>query len=662
MNPLHDVLSRLPNGYFRHIEETGLLGQAGEAAVAVMEEAVHVQLHYDLPACGTQDDYFVRFDVGFKADFFWSPHLTPEKGHIVEQHVFRTPALIARGEGKTAILIPCVESMTGSPVRWYLDMDAPAHSLWIGMSESVVDGHVLYRKTEGATYPAGRLTFGFWLLLFPQALENPFRPALDFFWRRYGRKALAAGPEKDLSRYVAHTYRWAFDHWKASVWQEFEMDGRTVGAPVFIVTTSQSPGFTDVAQEREVRSVWNQAWFCSLRSASGLYRHARRTHNQALLRYATMTKELALSFPQTDGLFDAVIATEMEACLQDGKTYQRSSGWDTRYFGNSNRNPFSRDVRSAPRHILDMSVTAYHMLLWYDELEQDERLLHYVRKYAQTLLSLQDDRGFYPAWVDERGKGMGVLDDSPESAMSAVFLFCCHKVLGDASYRDSALRASEAIWRHIVPSGRWEDFETYWSCSSWWNDHVGQKIPRNDLYKSCNLSMFYTAWAFWHAHRETGDRCWLERGRRVLDEMLMTQASYQPAFMAIPVLGGFGVMNADAEWNDARQSLFAELILQYGLELEVPEYVERGQAALRASFAMMYCPENPDVKRQWEIAHPFFSELDYGFNMENYGHDCRTDDQGAGIGEFTIYDWGNGAAAEAYERILDHGLGALRFR
>ncbi len=31
-----------------------------------------------------------------------------------------------------------------------------------------------------------------------------------------------------------------------------------------------------------------------------------------------------------------------------------------------------------------------------------------------------------------------------------------------------------------------------------------------------------------------------------------------------------------------------------------------------------------------------------------------TDNQGLGIGEFTIYDWGNGAAAEAYNRVVDH--------
>lgn len=68
---------------------------------------------------------------------------------------------------------------------------------------------------------------------------------------------------------------------------------------------------------------------------------------------------------------------------------------------------------------------------------------------------------------------------------------------------------------------------------------------------------------------------------------------------------------------------------------------------------MMYCPENPEAKLQWEKAWPFFNELDYGFNMENYGHNGETSSEGIGIGEFTIYDWGNGAASEAYERLLD---------
>lgn len=140
----------------------------------------------------------------------------------------------------------------------------------------------------------------------------------------------------------------------------------------------------------------------------------------------------------------------------------------------------------------------------------------------------------------------------------------------------------------------------------------------------------------------------------MLDELLMTQASWQPPYMFVSVLGGFGVMNCDGEWLDSRQSLFAEIIIRYGLELDCEEYIQRGLAALRASFVMMYCPENPRTKIQWEKRHTFFGPRDYGFTMENYGHGGVTSAEGAGMGVFTIYDWGNGAAAEAYNRILDH--------
>ena len=56
----------------------------------------------------------------------------------------------------------------------------------------------------------------------------------------------------------------------------------------------------------------------------------------------------------------------------------------------------------------------------------------------------------------------------------------------------------------------------------------------------------------------------------------------------------------DGEWNDARQSLFSELIINYGRELKITEYIQRGLAALKASFIMMYCPENAKTKEQWE--------------------------------------------------------------
>jgi hypothetical protein len=214
-----------------------------------------------------------------------------------------------------------------------------------------------------------------------------------------------------------------------------------------------------------------------------------------------------------------------------------------------------------------------------------------------------------------------------------------------------------AVVRDVVPSGRWEDFETYWSCSRWGRDDmVGRHVERNARYKQNTLAIYWTAEALTVAADVTGTSAWLEPARRCLDELLLYQASWQPSYLHVPVVGGFGVMNLDSEWNDARQSLFAEFIAASGTRFSCPEYRERGEAALRASFSMMFCPENPRSHQQWMQAHPCFTAADHGFMMENYGHGAITRPGGIGIGTFTIYDWGNGAAAEAWNRMADHGL------
>ena len=375
------------------------------------------------------------------------------------------------------------------------------------------------------------------------------------------------------------------------------------------------------------------------------------------MQRALMTKELALSFPQKEGLFYGVVGTQMKQIEINGKKYNRSAGWDTRFWGNSNRNPYTWDASKSPFHILDMSWTALLMLRWYDELEKDDRLLSYAERYAERLVKLQSEKGYFPAWIDtETGEIKPELAESPESALSVTFLLKLYELTDRETYRDAALKAMEILLQEVVPVGRWEDFETYWSCCRLPMDRPGHKIARNDMYKQCTFSMFWTAEALLECYKTTGDTRYLTWGERVLDELLMAQASWQPPYIYVSALGGFGVMNADGEWNDSRQSLFAELILDYGKVTGRKEYEQRGMAALRSSFVMLYCPENPAEKRQWEYAWPFFNEKDYGFTMENYAHGGSTSDKGIGIGEFTIYDWGNGAAAEAYNRIYDHYL------
>ena len=621
-----------------------------------------VSLEWNMPDSVKQDDWQVNIVPGFNPNFHWAPHLTPTDDHIIAQHVFRAPALIAASSQKQITIIPDLDilQLKKSP-DWYMDLNAAKNTLTLGMSKSLVKEHTAYVRAPGATYAPGKLAYGFYIMTETDknALANPWRKSLDFFWKNWGNKAYQAAKKSqpaDMEPLVGHTYNWAFKNWKDVVWQEFNLNGKQVGAPQFIVNVTQSPNYPGEVNEREFRSIWNQAWFSSLRSAQGLYRYAKRTGNKEFLDYAVKTKELALAFPQTKGFFPGLIATEMEQVEINGKKYNRSKGWNTYYFGNSNRNPYTFNAKESPLHILDMSFTASLMLSWYNELEKDQRLVDYAKNYADALIGIQDNEGFFPAWLDPSTFApLPYLMQSPETSMSVTFLLQVYEITKSPKYKEAALKAMDAVMRKNIPVGEWEDFETYWSCSRYGSkDLVGKKVERNNMYKQNNFCMYWTAEALLKAYQLTKNEKYLNTGRRTLDEMLMCQATWQPPYIYVDALGGFGVMNFDGEWNDARQSIFAELIVQYGKLLKSKEYTERGLAALRASFLMIYSPENQKTKKQWEARWNFFGEKDYGFMMENYGHGGVTNNAGVGIGEFTIYDWGNGAAAEAYNRMVDH--------
>ncbi|MCC6524702.1 MAG: hypothetical protein IT373_18745, partial [Polyangiaceae bacterium] len=636
-------------------------------------------LEVRLDAEVVQDDFRLELEPAFRPTRHFTPHLTPTDRHVVAEHVFRAPAVVACDDAHALALVPDLELCGAWPAaataRWYLDLDAPGGTLALGACATETDAHVLFARRAGARFPAGRLVLGCHLFVSsaPSDTASPHRALGAWLWRRHAREAVRAGEPvgPDLEPLVRHAYAWAFSRWEPLVWQELELEGRRVGAPRFIVSLAESPRSGVAASERETRSVWNQAWFGSLRSASGLWRHARRTGAADLAARAALGKELALAAPMHDGLFPSVLATEMEHVVAGGRTLWRSRGWSTAYWGNSDRNPKNRppggarslDLRAAPFHLVDMSTTALAMLRWYRELEPDPRLLDYVRRYAAGLHARQTADGFFPAWLDrDTGRTLGVLDRSAESAPAATLLFELAELGDGERERRAALRTVEALAREVVCASRWEDFETYWSCSAYGNDElVGRTVERNALPKQTNLALYWTAEALLAAHEATGSAAWLAAGARVVDELCMTQAAWQPPFMPVPVLGGFGVGNADAEWNDARASLFAELLVRYGRALGSPELVERGIAALRSCFALMYCPEVPRTRAVWERVAPWLGPDDHGFTMENFGHDGRAGADGSGMGDFCIYDWGNGSAAEAYERMRAHlGADALR--
>ena len=546
----------------------------------VSDELFRLEATLDLEKDTTQEDWKITLNPSFKGDFHWSPHLTPSDRHIISDHSFRAPALISSSTEKIVTIIPDLETREEAGYRWYMDLNAPKNELTVGISNYRVAEHVLFHR-KPVTLKKGQVKLAFYIMVSDQKqdITNPWRKPLAFMWDKYAKDLVAKGEplNDDITPYVKHTYNWAFKNWEDAVWQEFKLNGKKVGAPAFIVNFTQSPNYKKPYDEREFRSIWNQAWFNSLRSAQGVYRFGRRTNNQDLIERANKTKELALSFPQKGGLFPGLIATEMHRIKVDGHNVSRSKGWDTAYFGNSNRNPWTRDPKRSPYHILDMSGTAYFMLTWYQDLEKDQRLLDYAKSYGDKLITLQDRDGFFPGWIDMKTlKTLPVLAQSPETSKSVTFLLKLAEITKDNKYRDSALKAMDAVSGEIVQTGRWEDFETYWSCAKWWGNKVGQKIPRNNMYKQNNFSIFWTAEAFLNAYELTKDQKYLELGQRTLDELLMTQSLWQPSYMYVKVFGGFGVMNADGEWNDARQAIFAELIIRYGKLLKKQEYIDRG--------------------------------------------------------------------------------------
>jgi hypothetical protein len=211
------ILSSDLKSYIEKIEYDLLGVSKGVNEITVIDKnIIHVRIFFILDKQIQQDDWQVVVTPAFNPEYHWAPHLTPTDSHVIEQHVFRSPALIASDRNSMLMLIPDLDIMKrGTPVRWYMDLDAPGNRLVIGMSNSRVDNHILFTREPGAIYPKGEVEFGFYIIHSDDenALNNPFRLALNFLWTNWGHDLYQSGNpvDGDLENYVEHTYNWAFN-------------------------------------------------------------------------------------------------------------------------------------------------------------------------------------------------------------------------------------------------------------------------------------------------------------------------------------------------------------------------------------------------------------------------------------------------------------------
>lgn len=567
------------------------------------------------------------------------PHLTPEEGQVAGDFVFRSPAIVLADKTVMIAVLPDVEDVDAADgYRVWLDYDNARRRVEIGVGAYDVEGHTFFRRKpllgHGQRF---RLRIHVIASAGREDLHDPYRRVAAFCWSRWGAPRLARGSVLGgpVSRYLEHVVRWAFadDGWGKEVWQHVA-DSPSAGAPVFIVDVTRHPAVPQAERTwREPRSIWNQAWFSTQRVANGLLRYARQAGRPELEARARKMTNLSLAAPQTKGLFPSVLRC------------REPLGWDQARWTSSDRRP--PGVSAEACHLVDAAFTG-RMLLEWETLTGSQNAVAYVRRFADRLLALQRPSGAFPGWVEPNGAVAAELIEGPESAVSVSLLFELAARGGGEAYREAARRGARFL-ESVVRDARWEDFETYYSCAPWGAaDQLGRRVRRNGVFKQNTLSIAWCAEALLRAFTDQGRGCHLALARRCLAELSLYQAVHDPPFLTAPALGGFGVMNGDCEWNDARQSLFAPLLLEAHAITKDEQLFERGVAALRASFTMMYCPENARLARSYEARFPSFGPESHGFMMENQGH-AGSDE----IGTFTIFTWGNGSALEAAAKVRD---------
>lgn len=619
---------RLPNGAVLDVTTRG-------ARARVRWEAGALELHAGGEDEAASDDDTIELVVRHpveRATCVWVPHLTPVPGNVAGDWVFRCPAmLVADGTMALAFVVDVDDVKRAAGWRAWLDYDHPGSTLTLGAGAYRHEGHVFFVREPLRLAERASLSLRLHVLASVRAedVENPYGLAARWCWERWGRAGFEHAPAVPYARHMEWIVRWAFSRegWGESVWQPVAIEGTTAGAPVFIVDVGRHPSVPPAERTwREPRSIWNQAWFSTQRCANGLLRYARQTASGELEQRARAMTEIALAAPQREGLFPAVLVADEQG------------GWR---WSSSDRRPPS--VTEEACHLVDAAFTCRQLLEWHG-LTGDARALARVERFAERLVALQRPSGAFPGWVEPDGRVAAELAEGPESAVSVALLL----ELGRPEGREAARRGL-AFLEGVARDGRWEDFETYYSCASWGAPgQLGRRVERNGVYKQNTLSIAWCAEAFLLAGRAESDPVACGLARRCLDELSLYQAVWDPPFLPAPAHGGFGVMNADAEWNDARQSLFAPLYLELGRQMGDRELVERGVSALRASFSMLYCPENAALAQAYERRFPFFGPESYGFMMENQGHDVAQP-----IGPFTIFTWGNGSALAAVASVRD---------
>lgn len=623
MMEYNDVIQKIDN--WNSLQQDKFSAQIN--ILAYTKNIIHFEVDLQIDSLVALKDLFLRLKFlpqnpalwsQCRKDFHWIPNIKSKPSQIASDHVFRSPVVLLMSESIGVALIPDLDLLVENrPAPHYLDMRFPenkAPEIIYGITQNQVENHQYYSKSgEPFVASQGRIKFGYYLFISPNSSRNELlRETNSFLWEKFGRSYLIH-QEPQTVPYMQYA-KYGYDMALKELW----VNGHYPNSGGITLSTY----FDQKKQKWGGRSfpddLWFHSWFNNMRTAFGLYQWGDKLSKPVWKQKATEVKNLILNAPTQKGFFKTIYNSQAESWIASGQ-----GGGDNVY------------------HLPDNSWTAYWLLRFNQECEQDENINKFILDYANTLLSCQQPDGSFPTrvFIDSL-KPDSVLNSSASEGLS-VWLLAEMQLKGlfpDKSKKlvDDAIRKGlNHIQKEILPRQKFEDFELYFSCSP---KPLNFYDPVSEMYGQNTLSMQWCAEAFRTGYQLFKRQEDYDNALFCIDLLCLYQQVWNPPYLSFYAFGGFGVMNTDAEWNDARQAQFAETLANFYDLTGNREYLERAVASAKASFTLMVIDENKDVAplnykgtdNQFEI---------HGAMAENYGHcgkDCRSGQSG--------FHWGTGSA------------------
>lgn len=564
--------------------------------------------------------------AGIAGQFHFIPGIKQRKENICGAHVFRSPAAILSDGECSIALIPDMPALDKKLAELtFLDMrfdeqDSCPPYLELGLIHQKSEPHMYYVPTgENLTVEKGTV-LPFYILCFRQKTAyQVLHEVQTFLFETFAKPYEQYSLPQTVSFDTYARYGNAFGE---SMYQEYENGG---GIPL---TTFLKENGTYSGREYADDQFFH-CWFNNMRTARELYYFGKRLSNEKWVHMARQIRNLLLTAPQQDGLFPTIYAPH------DG-------GW----IGSSLQGG-GPEYYSLP----DCAWTAYQLMLYGETCEPSKESDAFLKNFADGLLKQVRPDGTFPVWVkikENSGVERNGVKDEPGVATvterllgTTASVLCAHFLAeyalrhGGEEYKNAAIGYMEYIAENCLLQQKFEDFELYYSCSAKKEDYY-DKISR--MWGQNTLAMQWTAESYLALYKLTGEEKYLTYGKFALDLMTMYQQVWNPPYVSIYAFGGFGVMNTDAEWNDARQAQFAETLANFYDVTGEKLYFKRAVAALRASFMLMVIDENAAVSPKTVIPRQWLNEA-HGGMAENYGHDGIDERSGQ-----SGFHWGSGSA------------------